>query len=59
MRTTLILILLLFWILPGIVYSIWRRAGKPQWQCPSCGSRRTVPYHSAATRAHRAELGLD
>ena len=52
------LVLYLFWILPGVVYSIWRRSGKPQWQCPSCGSRRTVPYDSAATRAHRRSLGL-
>lgn len=45
-------------LVPGLVYSIWRRGGTPQHQCPACGSRHTVPYGSPAAAANRRKLGL-
>lgn len=34
------LVLWLCWVVPGLIYSIWRRGGKPA--CTSCGSRDLV-----------------
>lgn len=45
-------------LVPGLVYSIWRRGGTPQHQCPACGLRHTVPYGSPAAAANRRKLGL-
>lgn len=42
-------ILWLFMILPGVIYSAWRRSDKTGW-CPSCGSKRLVPINSPAGR---------
>lgn len=35
-------ILYLFYILPGVIYSIWRRSPKPNG-CPTCGHAALVP----------------
>ena len=41
----------LFFLLPGIVYSTWRRSGKTQWfECHACGSTDLIPLDSQ--RAH-------
>lgn len=40
------LILLLFYIIPGIVYMVWRRAGLHD-SCTKCGSLNVVPSGSA------------
>ena len=39
------LVLYLFYILPGVVYSIWRRSGKPNG-CPTCGHAALIPAGS-------------
>lgn len=36
------LLLYLFYILPGVIYSVWRRSGKPN-SCPTCGHATLVP----------------
>lgn len=39
------LVLYLFYILPGVIYSIWRRSGKPNG-CPTCGHAALIPAGS-------------
>lgn len=39
------LVLYLFYILPGVIYSIWRRSGKPN-SCPTCGHAALIPAGS-------------
>lgn len=39
------LILWLFFLIPGIIYSIWRRADK-QDICPKCGSKTMIPLNT-------------
>lgn len=46
-------ILYLFYIAPGVIYSVWRRKGKKK-VCSACGSSDVVP---AASRAGRRILG--
>lgn len=45
-RGSLILeiILWLSFILPGVIYTIWRRNGKPS--CPNCGNSNIMPLNS-------------
>jgi hypothetical protein len=50
------LVLYLFMIFPGIMYSIWRRSGQGKRPCRVCGSDRTVPASSPAAVAHRKSL---
>lgn len=42
------LVLWLAWLVPGIIYSIWRRGGRPA--CRSCGSRALLPVESPLGR---------
>jgi hypothetical protein len=42
------LILYLFYIVPGIIYSIWRRTGSPNI-CPTCKSSSLIPVWAAKT----------
>lgn len=42
------LVLYLFYIVPGIIYSIWRRSGNSN-KCPHCGSTHVI---SAAAGTH-------
>lgn len=42
------LILLLFMIIPGVIYEIWRMSAKRR--CPSCGGQHTVPAKSPMGR---------
>jgi hypothetical protein len=35
-------------LLPGLVYSIWRLAGRRKDACPRCSTGRMVPYNSPA-----------
>ena len=40
---------LALWLLilvPGIIYSVWRRSSPPVQQCPACGSEELVPPDS-------------
>ena len=47
----------LFFLLPGLVYSVWRRSGKTEWfECHACGSTDLIPLDSQ--RAH-ALLGQE
>lgn len=39
-------VLYLFYILPGVVYSIWRRSGPPNG-CPTCGNATLIPAEAA------------
>ena len=43
------LILWLWVLLPGLIYSIWRRSSRPA--CSACGSRDLVPVSAPAGRA--------
>ena len=50
------LVLWLALIVPGLVYSIWRRTAlRPS--CSQCGSASLVPKDSPAAVAHRRDLG--
>lgn len=42
-------VLYLFWIAPGIVYSVWRRKGKFQ-ACSACGSKEVVAARTKAAQ---------
>lgn len=42
-------VLWLFFIVPGVIYSVWRLASKYQ-ACPSCGSKEIVPLDSPRGR---------
>lgn len=44
------LVLWLFALLPGIIYSIWRRSSTTPPRCPSCGSRELVDLASPVGR---------
>ncbi len=39
------IVLWLCMILPGLIYSIWRRTSRPS-VCPSCGATQMIPSHS-------------
>jgi len=53
------IVLYFFMILPGVMYSIWRRSGSGKRECTVCGSSRAVPFTSPAAVAHRKTLGID
>jgi hypothetical protein len=44
-------VLYFFWILPGLIYSIWRRHGEPN-ACPTCG-------HAPLILAESGEISSD
>lgn len=46
----------LFFLLPGIIYSIWRRNSE-QSVCPSCGSPELIPPDSPRASAILASVG--
>ncbi len=50
------LVLWLFFIIPGVVYSVWRRSAKPR-VCPSCHSQSLVPIASPVGRELVAKQG--
>jgi hypothetical protein len=50
------LILWLFFIIPGVIYSVWRRSSKPR-VCPSCHSQSLVPIASPVGRELVAKQG--
>lgn len=43
------IVLWLFLILPGIIYSIWRLTSRYK-ACPMCGQESMIPLHSPAGR---------
>lgn len=43
-------VLWLFLLLPGLLYSIWRLTSK-EWVCPSCGAPNMIPADSPKARA--------
>lgn len=47
------LVLYLFYFIPGVIYSIWRRSGPPT-VCPMCRASALVPalYAKSSTTAH-------
>jgi hypothetical protein len=56
-RGSLILeiLLWLFFILPGIIYTIWRRRGKPC--CPKCGSENIMPLNTPGGQETKRKFG--
>ncbi|MFX1487416.1 MAG: hypothetical protein ACFFBS_10055 [Promethearchaeota archaeon] len=44
-KTSVEVILWLFFLVPGLVYSIWRRTGR-YYGCPECGNPGMVPIGS-------------
>lgn len=56
-NTAIEVILYLFYIVPGIIYSIWRRQKAAKKVCRACGGDALVPINSPAAIAHRKQLG--
>ncbi len=50
------LLLWLFFLLPGIIYSVYRLTGKYDG-CPQCAARNMIPLESPVARAARAAAG--
>jgi hypothetical protein len=55
-NTLIEVILWLCFIIPGIIYSIWRISARKQ-VCSACQSQRLIPPGSPAAVAHRQQLG--
>lgn len=49
------IILWLCFVIPGLIYSIWRRSNRPQ-TCPVCRSTTVVPKNTLAAIKHREQL---
>ena len=49
------LVLYLFYIVPGIIYSVWRRSAQPN-VCPICKKAGLVPAAVAKPSAHMSEI---
>ena len=49
------LVLWLCFIVPGLIYSIWRLSSK-RMVCPSCGASGLIPADSPAAVKHRKDL---
>lgn len=49
------LVLWLCFIVPGVIYSVWRLTSKHR-ACPACGSAQLIPINSPAAVAHRKAL---
>lgn len=45
----------LFFVVPGVIYSIWRRSARYQG-CPKCGNKHIVPTDSSVAQAALARL---
>jgi hypothetical protein len=48
------LILWLCFLVPGLVYSLWRMSSR-YWQCPACGGDQLVPPDSPEGKRIRSE----
>ncbi|WP_176451960.1 YqaE/Pmp3 family membrane protein [Rhodoferax sp. TH121] len=48
-------VLWICFIVPGLIYSIWRLSSKRNI-CPSCDGANLIPYNSPAAVKHRKEL---
>jgi len=51
------IILWLPFIIPGVIYSIWRHATRGE-VCPSCGAANLIPPNSPVAQKLRRDLGL-
>lgn len=49
------IVLWLCFIVPGLIYSLWRLTTRHQ-ACATCGSDNLVPTHTPAAVAHKARL---
>lgn len=47
----------LFFILPGVIYSVWRHASRYDG-CPACGSDQIIPRNSPMGRKFLLENGM-
>lgn len=45
-------LLYLFYILPGVIYSVWRRSGMPNG-CPTCGHATLIPAGAVESRREK------
>jgi hypothetical protein len=52
------IILLFFYILPGIIYEIWRGTTKV-FCCPKCNSQSIIPANTPAARKIEEEFKVD
>lgn len=50
------IVLWLLFILPGVLYSVWRHASRYHG-CPSCGSADVIPLNSPRARQLLEEIG--
>ncbi len=50
-------VLWLCFLVPGILYSIWRLASKRD-VCPQCGAENMIPENSAAATALKKQFGM-
>jgi len=51
------LVLWLFFIVPGIIYSIWRLSTKTDNMCPHCGATTMIPLDSPIARERLSAAG--
>ncbi len=51
------IVLWLFFIFPGVIYSIWRLSSKHK-ACPKCGNTTLIPYDSPMAQKTIAEAGI-
>ncbi|MFA5438209.1 MAG: hypothetical protein WC293_06590 [Candidatus Omnitrophota bacterium] len=51
------IVLWLFFIFPGVLYSIWRLSSKHK-ACPKCGNTTLIPYDSPMAQKTIAEAGI-
>lgn len=51
------IVLWLFFIFPGVLYSIWRLSSKHK-ACPKCGNTTLIPYDSPIAQKTIAEAGI-
>ena len=45
------LLMWLFFLLPGVIYSIWRIAARYQG-CPACGAKNGIPIETPAAQSN-------
>ena len=52
-------VLWLCFIVPGLIYSLWRATGGRQTACRACGNAGVIPLESPIAKKRMAELGIE
>jgi|SRR3990172_10351963 len=56
--SVLIEILLWFFLIPGLIYSIWRLTSGKQWLCPTCNNDSLIPVDTPTGQKLVEKSGL-